>query len=138
MRRPRKRRSKGGSPRLPVRAYNRGLNQGQLQRSLAPGSAGGLDWFNLSRNRPPAEPGAFIFEHFNMSKRYRTEASLLAVCGLLLTVAVSGVRGDSKPADNAAKSQAASAEPNVNWSQWGGSPARNNTPVGKDIPTEWN
>jgi len=25
----------------------------------------------------------------------------------------------------------------VEWAQWGGSPARNNTPTGKNIPTEW-
>ena len=28
--------------------------------------------------------------------------------------------------------------PNVDWNEWGGSPARNNTPVGHNIPTEWN
>jgi outer membrane protein assembly factor BamB len=27
--------------------------------------------------------------------------------------------------------------PNVDWNQWGGSPQRNNTPVGHDVPTEW-
>ena len=27
--------------------------------------------------------------------------------------------------------------PNVDWNQWGGSPQRNNTPVGHNIPTEW-
>ena len=26
----------------------------------------------------------------------------------------------------------------ADWPQWGGSPARNNTPDGKDIPVEWN
>lgn len=29
------------------------------------------------------------------------------------------------------------AAPNVDWNQWGGSPQRNNTPIGKDIATEW-
>ena len=28
-------------------------------------------------------------------------------------------------------------QPNVEWSQWGGSAGRNNTPVGHNIPTEW-
>src|SRR5688500_15453455 len=28
-------------------------------------------------------------------------------------------------------------KPNVEWNQWGGSAQRNNTPVGHDIPTEW-
>ncbi len=31
-----------------------------------------------------------------------------------------------------------SAEPNVNWSQWGGNSMRNNTPVGHGIPVDWN
>ena len=29
------------------------------------------------------------------------------------------------------------AEANVDWAQWGGDSKRNNTPVGYDIPTEW-
>lgn len=28
-------------------------------------------------------------------------------------------------------------QPTQNWQQWGGSPQRNNTPVGENIPTEW-
>ncbi|MEX2316919.1 MAG: PQQ-binding-like beta-propeller repeat protein [Pirellulales bacterium] len=36
--------------------------------------------------------------------------------------------------ENAATSDAITTE----WNQWGGSPARNNTPVGKNIPSEWN
>jgi outer membrane protein assembly factor BamB len=27
--------------------------------------------------------------------------------------------------------------PNVDWNQWGGTAARNNTPIGHNIPTEW-
>ena len=41
---------------------------------------------------------------------------------------------------NAADNGAAvsnSEKPNVDWNQWGGSPQRNNTPVGQNIPTEW-
>ena len=30
------------------------------------------------------------------------------------------------------------AKPNADWAQWGGSPMRNNTPDGHNIPTEWN
>lgn len=30
------------------------------------------------------------------------------------------------------------AKPGKEWTQWGGSPARNNTPEGHNIPTEWN
>jgi outer membrane protein assembly factor BamB len=29
-------------------------------------------------------------------------------------------------------------QPNKEWNQWGGSPERNNVPVGKDIVTDWN
>jgi outer membrane protein assembly factor BamB len=29
-------------------------------------------------------------------------------------------------------------KPNAEWNQWGGSPVRNNTPEGHNIPTEWN
>jgi outer membrane protein assembly factor BamB len=35
-------------------------------------------------------------------------------------------------------SGSASAKPNVEWNQWGGSSIRNNTPEGHNIPTEWN
>ncbi|MEX2122233.1 MAG: PQQ-binding-like beta-propeller repeat protein [Pirellulales bacterium] len=31
----------------------------------------------------------------------------------------------------------ADAQPNKEWNQWAGSPARNNTPVGQNIPTDW-
>jgi outer membrane protein assembly factor BamB len=40
-------------------------------------------------------------------------------------------------AGDAAKKKAVAEKPNVDWDQWGGSPQRNNTPVGHDIPTEW-
>jgi outer membrane protein assembly factor BamB len=40
----------------------------------------------------------------------------------------------SAHAQNSAKTD---ERPNAAWNQWGGSPARNNTPVGHDIPTEW-
>ena len=59
---------------------------------------------------------------------------LLAAC-----VAVSQLRADA-PAD---ASQAAISEvqsnpaPTMNWNQWGGDPARNNTPSGFNIPTDW-
>ncbi len=32
---------------------------------------------------------------------------------------------------------AANATPTLNWPQWGGDAAHNNTPVGENIPTEW-
>jgi outer membrane protein assembly factor BamB len=37
----------------------------------------------------------------------------------------------------AADSSDSAATPNADWNQWGGSPQRNNTPVGHNIPTEW-
>ncbi|HJQ82031.1 MAG TPA: PQQ-binding-like beta-propeller repeat protein [Lacipirellulaceae bacterium] len=37
----------------------------------------------------------------------------------------------------AADSSDNSATPNADWNQWGGSPQRNNTPVGHNVPTEW-
>jgi len=38
----------------------------------------------------------------------------------------------------AAALTAAAAEPTREWNQWGGSSARNNVPVGHNIPTNWN
>jgi hypothetical protein len=37
----------------------------------------------------------------------------------------------------AANSSDSDETPNVDWNQWGGSAQRNNTPVGHNIPTEW-
>ncbi|WP_428307569.1 PQQ-binding-like beta-propeller repeat protein [Lacipirellula sp.] len=79
---------------------------------------------------------------------------ILRLAGLFTAVGISGAgalglavaadvpqpKETPKPAAAAAPAAAQPApagEPNVNWSQWGGSSARNNTPVGKDIPTEW-
>jgi outer membrane protein assembly factor BamB len=70
-----------------------------------------------------------------MNKRHQTAASLLGLSALVVVAAVSNVQGDSKPAD--AKPQAAAADAHANWSQWGGSPSRNNTPVGVNIPAAW-
>jgi outer membrane protein assembly factor BamB len=52
----------------------------------------------------------------------------LALAFLVGVIAFAAVSAES--ADNA-------ATPNVDWNQWGGSAQRNNTPVGHDIPTEW-
>ncbi|RIK74449.1 MAG: serine/threonine protein kinase [Planctomycetota bacterium] len=62
---------------------------------------------------------------------FRTGA-ILGVVALGWFVGALRVQGDSKPADPA------KPEPNQNWPQWGGSPGRNNTPVGTNIPVEWN
>src|SRR6187402_1022341 len=43
----------------------------------------------------------------------------------------------SASAADAAKS-GSGLKPGAEWTQWGGSPARNNTPEGHNIPAEWN
>lgn len=59
--------------------------------------------------------------------------------GLLIAAACACV-GIAAIAADSVKS-AAKVKPvqlNADWAQWGGSPARNNTPEGHNIPTEWN
>jgi outer membrane protein assembly factor BamB len=60
-------------------------------------------------------------------------------------VAPSEEPGEAKPAadaDATGQAQAAAsddgAEITMEWNQWAGSPIRNNTPVGRNIPVEWN
>ena len=60
-----------------------------------------------------------------------------------LVVAIGGLwmwsfatAADSGKATNVANSKEETA--NADWKQWGGSPHRNNTPVGRNIPSEWN
>jgi outer membrane protein assembly factor BamB len=83
-----------------------------------------------------------------MSKRILSVAGLLTAFGLSGYGAFSMAIAADVPAPKDPKAAAAekaadappaagSTEPNVNWSQWGGSSIRNNTPVGKDIPSEW-
>ena len=43
----------------------------------------------------------------------------------------------STTTNNEATLLAANATPTLNWPQWGGDAAHNNTPVGENIPTEW-
>jgi outer membrane protein assembly factor BamB len=45
---------------------------------------------------------------------------------------------DAARSTERASSHAASDKITMDWNQWGGSAARNNTPVGHNIPTEWN
>src|SRR3954464_4068130 len=57
--------------------------------------------------------------------------------GLLVLVSCFGVRAliaKSSKDSGRTKSNAATAD----WAQWGGSPVRNNTPEGHNIPTTWN
>jgi outer membrane protein assembly factor BamB len=66
-----------------------------------------------------------------MSKR-SIAALMVLTCMALAGLSV-GAFGDSKSGAATATSQ----KDTVNWSQWGGSASRNNTPVGHNIPTEW-
>jgi outer membrane protein assembly factor BamB len=55
--------------------------------------------------------------------------------------AASTSAADKKPVDPTAEAQAYIATLKVgktDWPMWAGSPSRNNTPPGKNIPTEWN
>lgn len=47
------------------------------------------------------------------------------------------VTSNSANAADAETETAKAAKPNTEWNQWGGSPARNNVPVGHNIPAEW-
>jgi outer membrane protein assembly factor BamB len=53
-----------------------------------------------------------------------------AFLGWLAGAGIDHVSGD-------AASSSDSAQPNVDWAQWGGDAKRNNTPVGHNIPIEW-
>lgn len=62
-------------------------------------------------------------------------------CGLATIVAASLVWkcAGTATADSASSAKSPQTEtPNADWAQWGGSSARNNTPVGHNLPTEWN
>lgn len=58
-------------------------------------------------------------------------AALILFLGLPCMLA--GIVRGANDADGTAKGET----PNVEWNQWGGDSRRNNTPVGTDIPTEW-
>jgi outer membrane protein assembly factor BamB len=80
-----------------------------------------------------------------MSKRTLRAAGLWAAFGIsgygVLSLAnAADVPAPKEPAAGkpaAAEAPSDADKPNVDWPQWGGSAQRNNTPVGKDIPTEW-
>ena len=63
----------------------------------------------------------------------------LIACGCLTVSFNAGVAHAAPPPAVAVASPAApaAAQPNVDWSMWGGSLCRNNTPVGVNVPTEW-
>ena len=55
---------------------------------------------------------------------------------IVLVLGVALMCAKSAIADSAAAATQ-SEKPNDEWNQWGGNAQRNNTPVGQDIPTEW-
>lgn len=57
---------------------------------------------------------------------------LVIGAGMLIWATGSGIAAD------AADSNGGMAVPNTDWNQWGGSSERNNTPIGYNIPTQWN
>jgi outer membrane protein assembly factor BamB len=59
----------------------------------------------------------------------------IRILGFALAVFAASVYGVVLAAD--AGKSINDEKPNVDWNQWGGSSVRNNTPVGHDIPTEW-
>lgn len=64
---------------------------------------------------------------------------IAAALGWWLGAGLDDVSGEATGGSGgAATSRADNSEPTTNWSQWGGDAARNNTPVGHNIPTEWN
>jgi outer membrane protein assembly factor BamB len=63
-----------------------------------------------------------------MNKRF--QAAFGIVIFVFGAVAVLAYSAENDTATNAEK-------PTVDWTQWGGSPQRNNTPVGQNIPSEW-
>ncbi|HTM53308.1 MAG TPA: PQQ-binding-like beta-propeller repeat protein [Pirellulales bacterium] len=66
-----------------------------------------------------------------------TIGPLLAAPAGKQTAVVAAVGTPSKPQSTPADNQPQGVGP-LDWGQWGGSSMRNNTPEGKNIPTEWN
>jgi outer membrane protein assembly factor BamB len=65
----------------------------------------------------------------------RPAAKLLALFAVV-SAGLAGIAWNRAGADSTP--DAALSAPNENWPMWCGSPKRNNTPVGVNIPTEWN
>lgn len=59
------------------------------------------------------------------------------ILAIVLVLGVGWIGATIARADSSATSVAKSETPNIDWNQWGGTSERNNTPVGRDIPTEW-
>ena len=56
--------------------------------------------------------------------------AFVAVAGWHLAAGLDRLVGQTVEANNP-------PPPSADWSQWGGSPARNNAPIGNDIPADW-
>lgn len=75
------------------------------------------------------------------SPTYRRSTKLcsIVVCtsALIGLMALMGAERTKQALTQRPTTPAAATGITGDWAQWGGSPARNNTPVGKNIPTEW-
>lgn len=63
------------------------------------------------------------------------------ILGLAVAIGGAWMWSFATAADSGTKTNAANSakeRPNVDWNEWGGSPHRNNTPVGRNIPSGWN
>lgn len=64
-------------------------------------------------------------------KRYIYGFTVIALVGLLWVGAHATIAASADAVPTKGET------PNIDWNEWGGSPQRNNTPVGHHIPTEW-
>jgi outer membrane protein assembly factor BamB len=62
---------------------------------------------------------------------------LLKICAILCGLVLGWIAAASLDAVGDVANTATDT-PNKEWNQWGGTPERNNVPVGKDIVTDWN
>ena len=63
-----------------------------------------------------------------------TSSMLLAICVAASQLQAGAPVDASQTATSGVQSN---PMPTTNWNQWGGGPARNNTPIGFNIPTDW-
>lgn len=71
------------------------------------------------------------------AQRYASRVGLLLAGGLLALATITLPAFAADPTAEALKQIAAMKVGAHDWPQWGGSPARNNTPEGTSIPTTW-
>src|SRR5690349_11464844 len=67
----------------------------------------------------------------------KTERTIKFALAVAFILAVTAAFADAATSASS-KGHSASEKITTEWNQWGGSPTRNNTPVGNNIPTQWN